>query len=147
MARFAHVYDAAHDLQQIQGYMSSFMATRFNGIKDSGVMTMETYDEVVLKWAVMADKYDMHVLCGHCERAMTMHWNFYQDKPGLVDQLGGRALQRIAKGLYRTLRPKGYSPCLRRQGPSVNDFIAWRQSGSIWSKRADGALAHPGVNR
>ena len=32
--------------------------------------------KTVLEWAIMADKYDMQELCGHCERAMAMHWNF-----------------------------------------------------------------------
>ena len=99
----------------------------------------------------MADKYDMHELCGQCERAMMMHWNFYQDKPGLVDQLGGRALQRIAKGLYHAQRPGAYGThvpggLIKDLYPSVNDFIAWRQSGSIWSKRVDSAFAHPAIN-
>lgn len=152
VARFAHVYDAPHALQQIQSYLSSFMEAHFNGTRDRGVMTMETYDEVVLKWAAMADMYDMHELCGRCEQAMTMHWNFYQDKPGLVDQLGGRALQRIAKGLNHAQRPGAYGTyapggLIIDLYPSVNDFIAWRQSGSIWSKRADGALEHPDVTR
>ncbi len=72
-------------------------------------------------------------LCAHCERAMMKHWDVYQDKPDLVDQLGGRALQRIAKGLYHTITPP--MGC-NHTGlcPSVFDFMAWRQSGSMWSQ-------------
>ena len=139
VARFAHTYDVPHALRHVEDYLSAFMGKRFSTSRESPAATMETYDEVVLKWAVMADVYDMQELCAHCERAMMKHLNFYQNKPDLVDQLGSRALQRIAKGLYHTLRPPmgcNYTGLY----PSVFDFMAWRQSGSVWSKAAGSAL-------
>ena len=139
VARFAHTYDVPHALRHVEDYLSAFMGKRFSTSRESPAAIMETYDEVVLKWAVMADVYDMQELCAHCERAMMKHWNFYQNKPDLVDQLGSRALQRISKGLYHTLRPPmgcNYTGLY----PSVFDFMAWRQSGSVWSKAAGSAL-------
>ena len=133
VARFAHTYDVPHALRHIEDYLSAFMDKRFSNSRESAAAAMETYDVSVLKWAVMADVYDMQELCAHCERAMMKHWSFYQDKHDVVDQLSSRALQRIAKGLYHTLRPPmgcSYTGLY----PSVFDFMAWRQSGSIWSK-------------
>ena len=63
----------------------------------------EIWDDVVLAWAVMADKFDMQELCGHCERAMVMYWDCFHDKFDLVGQLSSSALQRIAMGLQKTL--------------------------------------------
>ena len=126
VARFAHTYDAPHALRHVQDYLSAFMDKRFSNCRESPAAAMDTFDEVVLKWAVMADTYDMHELCAHCERAMMKHWDFYQDKPGMVDQLSSRALQRIAKGLYRTLRPPmgcNYTGLY----PIVLEFMAWRR--------------------
>ena len=89
----------------------------------------------------MADKFDMHELCGHCERAMVMYWESFQDKPHLVDQLSRGALQRTAKGLNWTLlasteHPSGNVSCSYKEPgkyytpqryPTVQDVIAWRQ--------------------
>lgn len=78
----------------------------------------------MLSWALMADKFDMHELCGHCERAMMMHWSHFDDKAKLGDQRSSSALLRIAKGLNQTmLSSTGYSYC---NVPDVHEFIARR---------------------
>ena len=102
VARFAHTYDVPHALRHVETYLTCLMDARFK-IKACSRMTGETRDEVVLAWAIMADKYDMHELCGHCERAMMMYLEYYHDKPELIGQLSSGALQRIAKGLHFTL--------------------------------------------
>ena len=75
------MYDAPQALQRVQVYLTAFMSACFES-KDPAELTGETCAEVVLAWAVMADKFDMHELCGHCERAMVMHWDQFQDTPG-----------------------------------------------------------------
>ena len=102
VARFAHTYNAPHALQHVQVYLTAFMKACFMCKNSSGLIE-ETSMKNVLTWAVMADKFDMHELCGHCERAMVMYWDTFQDKPDLLDQLSSGALQRIAKGLNGTL--------------------------------------------
>ena len=86
VARFAHTYDAPHALRHVQAYLTGFMDANFRN-KQGSVMTEETNGEDVLAWALMADKFDMHELCGHCERAMAMHWTYFHDKPELAGQL------------------------------------------------------------
>ena len=150
VARFAHTYDAPHALHHVHVYLSAFMDARFTG-KDCAGLTGETCDKVVLAWAVMADKLDMHDLCGHCERAMVMYWESFQDKPALLEQLSSGALQRIAKELNKSLtapavhqwssaasgfdayltvtnRPaEGMIKCSKQGYPGVREFIAWRR--------------------
>ena len=152
VARFAHTYDAPHALLHVEAYLTGFMDERFK-CKDSAGTTDAPYKETMLAWAVMADRFDMHQLCDHCERAMVMYWDSFQNKPDLVDQLSRGALQRIAKGLNMTLMApidgqwilnfigsasqRGRAHNLadqleefqssRRKYPDVRDFIAWRQ--------------------
>lgn len=141
VARFAHAYDVPHALRHVEAYLTGFMDVRFK-TKDGAGLTGETCDKVVLAWALMADKFDMHELCGHCERAMVMYWEHFLDKPELVDQLSSSAFQRIAKGLHKTMATLVESASnhyndyhYRNQGghmsfmqyPKVCDFIAWRR--------------------
>lgn len=71
VARFAHTYDVPHALQHVQDYLSAFMDKRFSNSRESPAAAMEPYDEVVPKWAVMADVYDMQAVrplrAGHDE--------------------------------------------------------------------------------
>ena len=126
VGRFAHTYDAPLALQRVQVYLRALMSARFRS-KDSAELTGETCDEHVLAWAVMADKYDLHQLCGHCERAMVMHWDHFQDKTKLIDQLSSGALQRVAKGLSATVSANYGRICSIQKYPSVEHFITWRQ--------------------
>ena len=77
----------------------------------------------MLAWAVMADKFDMHELCGHCERAMVMHWERFQDRPDLVGQLSSGALQRIAKGLNKALWATTGHQGMTARYPDVQEFL------------------------
>ena len=99
VARFAHIYDMPHALRHVQAYVTAFMAAQFPSKLSSG-KTGEMF-RVLLPWAVMADKYNMLELCGHCERALVMHWEAYQDSPDLAGQLSSGAIQRVAKGLTK----------------------------------------------
>ena len=132
VARFAHTYDAPHALRHVEAYLAAFLDARFRNkttlalCKSTKTSDIYTWRDV-LSWAVMADNFGMHELCGQCERGMMMYWEEYHDAPELVDQLSSSALQRIAKGLSRTLlserearAPQGH------KYPSVRDFIAWR---------------------
>ena len=80
VARFAHTYDAPHALRHVEAYLTAFMDARFK-IFVWHALTGKTSGENLLKLAVMSDEYSMHELRGHCERAMTMFWNDYQDRP------------------------------------------------------------------
>ena len=124
VAQFAHTYDAPHALQHVQVYLVAFMDANFNN-KNSPAVTAEASSANVLPWAAMADKFDMHDLCGHCERALAMHWQYFEDRPDLVGQLSSSALQRIAKGLNRSLLAKA-GPYGTLTYPDVQQFIAWR---------------------
>ena len=126
VGRFAHIYDAPHALQRVQVDLTAFMSGRFKS-KDSAELTGQTCDENVLTWAVSADKYDMYELCGHCERPMVMHWDHFQDKHKLVDQLSSGALHRIARGLNAVVSANYGRTCSDQKYPSVHDFIAWKQ--------------------
>ena len=76
----------------------------------------------------MADKFDMHELRGHCERAMVMCWELFQSKPDLLDQMSYSALQRVAKGLNTTLLAcEKYQPGRALDYPAVKEVIAWGQ--------------------
>ena len=125
VVRFAHIYGMPHALQHVQTYLAAFMETRFKSKQCAG-MTGETREKVVLEWAIMAEKYSMHELCGHCERAMMMYWECFDDKPELTDQLSNSALQRIAKGLHKNLLASaGHN--MEQNYPDVKEFVAWRQ--------------------
>ena len=119
VARFAHTYDAPHAFRHVEAHLIAFMDVRFQSIPCAG-MTGETREETVLGWALMADKFDMDLFCGHCERDMMIHWGCFLDKPGLTDQLGSSALQRIAKGLYKILRVSLWQQLLGSKG-----LISW----------------------
>lgn len=117
VARFAHVYDVAHALRHVQAYMTALMAAQFPSKLSAG-KTGEMF-RVLLPWAVMADKYNMLELCGHCERALVMHWERYQDSPDLAGQLSSAAIQRIAKGLNKTL----WASQTAARYPDVQEFL------------------------
>ena len=121
-----------HALRHIEAYLTAFMITGFQ-TKECFLVTS---DEVVLEWALMADKFDMHELCGHCERAMVMCWDSYHKKPELIDQLSSGALQRIAKGLHFTQNrcpTCGYYSNITAHHPTFHKYpdachiSAWRQ--------------------
>ena len=90
-------------------------------------VTWETRVNDVLKWEIMADKFNMRELCAHCERAMVMHWNYFHDKPELVEQLSSGALTRIAKGLSTTLTKLGSVYSCSKCYPEKQDFVAWME--------------------
>ena len=144
VARFAHTYDAPHALRDIQAYLTAFVDERFRTkqaammsrhVEDSSVSMhlpihdvckgAKSYDRMVLEWAVMADKFDMHELRGHCERAMMMYWEQFYDRSDLVDRLSHSALQRIAKGLSKSLMHSAAPQ--NRSYPDAVDFINWGQ--------------------
>ena len=160
VARFAHTYDAPHALQQIQDYLIAFMDerlkvnemwTEFVGMWSlNDRLTGKLYEKSVLEWAIMADKFDMHELCGHCECTMVKYWNCFHNKPDLVDQMSSGMLKRIAKGLSLTLlapvetvydcdagnhkifyytadEVNGKILRSRQKYPGVADYISWRQ--------------------
>ena len=125
VAHFAHAYDVPHALRRVEEYLTAHMQACYDS-KDcnDGSISKKCSTERLLEWAIMADKFDMHDLCGHCERAMIMEWDQFEDKPDLLDQLSSGALQRIAKGLNKALLVAGrYS----RQYPDVKDVTAWRR--------------------
>ena len=116
VAHFAHAYNAPHALRQMQAYLVASMSDQhFSVTSSAGLIGHQQgeskscspsgrpYDKAVLDWALMADKYDMHELRGHCDRAMVIYWRCYQDRPELLNQLSSSALQRIAKGLNEAL--------------------------------------------
>ena len=73
----------------------------------------------------MAEKFEMHELHDQCERAIVMHWECFQDRHDLVNQLSSSALKRIAKGLNRALfASTSYS---NQTYPDVREFAAWRK--------------------
>lgn len=117
VARFVHKYDVPHALRHVEAYMTAHMTVRYMSDNyDDG----RCYKKQLLVWALMADKLDMHELCGHCERAMMVEWEHFAYRSELADQLSGSALQRIAKGLLIYGR---YYP---HRFPDVSDFMAWR---------------------
>ena len=128
VARFAHTYDAPHALRHVQAYLTGYMEAHFKS-KQSSIMTEESGKDV-LAWALMADKFDMHDLCGHSERAMVMHWSYFENRPDLSGQLSSSALQRIAKGLNQIVSSMAGYPSYSRC-PDVNEFIAWRQGKQL----------------
>ena len=69
----------------------------------------------------------MHELRGHCERAMAMHWQCYQERPDLLDQLSSSALQRIARGLHEALWATTGGSIHTNKFPDAREFIAWGQ--------------------
>ena len=126
VARFAHAYDAPHALQHVQVYLTAFMDSHYRN-KGQAVVTAKTWSRSVVPWAVMADKFDMLELCGHCERALVMYWKTIEDRSDLVGQLTSNALQRIAKGLNRALLAAIAGPHSRLSYPDAQHFIAWRK--------------------
>ena len=142
LARFAHAYDAPHALRQMQAYLVASMSDQHfsvtssaghqhqHGESKSCSPSGRSYDQTVLDWALMADKYDMHELRGHCDRAMAMHWRCYQDRPELLNQMSSSALQRIAKGLNEALFVTAAyheGSIKEREFPDAHKFIAWGQ--------------------
>ena len=140
VVRFAHTYDAPHALQQVEECMIAFVKQRARQCFDewtlAGAAALEEsklFDRTigkppaytVLEWAIMADKYDMQELCGHCELAMVFYWEQFQAEPDLVDQLSSCTLQRIAKGLSSALATAYGSK--RVNYPGKDDVIAWEQ--------------------
>ena len=131
VARFAHTYDAPHVLRHIEAYLTAFMEANFShmvlSVGNSGKPGICTSRDL-LEWAVMADNFDMHELRGRCERAMVMSWDQYQDRPHLLDKLSCSALQRVAKGLNRTLlASQKRHPGSALEYPAVQEVIAWGQ--------------------
>lgn len=136
VARFAHIYDVPHALRQVQAYLTDFMDRKYrfkpcDGTTEKGkgsdFALRDTAVKTIVEWALMADRYDMHELRGQCEQVIMMHWECFQDKPDLVDQLSRGALQRIAKGLNTTLLASEWQAKKRKYAPA-HDFIAWRQT-------------------
>ena len=133
VARFAHTYDAPYALRHVEANLTALMDADFKCKKYCGPTGICTFEnrictfEYILEWAVMADKFHMHELCGHCERAMVMYWEGFQDKPKLLDQLSSGALQRIAKGLNSTLlaTARRHSQEYSLGIPGVQEFTAW----------------------
>ena len=134
VARFAHTYDAPHVLQHVEAYMTAFIlnfkkSCRIEPVKADtpGGGPTCTFKET-LDWAVMADKFGLHELRGHCERALMLSWNWFQDRPDLLDNLSCSALQRISKGLNTTLLAleKGH-PESALEFPAAQEVIAWGQ--------------------
>ena len=130
VARFAHTYDAPHALRHVEAYLRAFMGT----FEKSCVMTAKAYDpdsctfKDFMTWAVMAENFDMHELRCHCERAMMRSWEYFQDKPDMLDQLSRSAFQRIATGLNTALlASEKYQPGKALVYPAVQDVIAWGQ--------------------
>ena len=121
VARFAHIYDVPHALRHVQAYMTSFIAVHFIEKLSAGE-TGEMF-RVLLPWAVMADKYNMLQLCGHCERALVMHWERFQDSPDLAGQLSSGAIQRIAKGLNKALWATTVDQGVAALYPDVQEFL------------------------
>ena len=133
VARFAHTYDVPHALRQVQAYLtilleghSQFFATGMCMRRKILVerATSKKYASTVVDWALMADKYNMYRLGGHCERIMVINWGVFQDHPELVDKLSSSALRRIAKGLHETLVASLGMKCYVY--PSADDFCEWR---------------------
>ena len=130
VARFAHKYDAPHALRHVAAYLTAFMDAKFascgvNPLTSKGSCTLNE----LRTWAVMADKFDLRELCGHCERTLLFNWENIQDGPTSFDRLSRGALRRVAKGLHATLlaeRSAGATGGLKY--PPASDFIAWRQA-------------------
>ena len=130
VARFAHTYDAPHALRHVEAFMAAFLDAHYTSkaAKPGAMFTWRsafTWQDT-LDWAVMADKFDMRELRGHCERAMVLHWKSFSRSPGLVDQLSRSALQRITKGLNAMLVAEREARGTQgHKYPPVRDFIAW----------------------
>ena len=84
-------------------------------------------DQDVLGLAVMADKLDMHKLCGACERAMMVQWGKFAGYDQVM-QLSVGALKRIAVGLHMTLQASTAPE--QRAYPAKLDMVAWRQQSN-----------------
>lgn len=133
VARFAHTYDVPHALQQAQAYLTTLLEghSQFFEVVDIYGPTKQlceratgkTYARTVVDWALMADKYDMRGLCGHCERVMVIYWEYFQYEDVLVEQLSSSALRRIARGLHKTLVASLGPNCYIY--PSADDFTDW----------------------
>ena len=135
MQQSTWAYDVPHALRQVQAYLTTILEGHsqfFEVVHITGCCkelckraTGRMYGRTVVDWTLMADKYDMRGLCGHCERVMVIYWECFQDNPVLVDQLSSSALRRIAKGLHKTLvasldlGPNCYIY------PSADDFTDW----------------------
>ena len=136
VARFAHAYDAPQALRHVEAYLADTVDAQYNTKTSDEMPEREggelfdcqgfLNDETVLDWALMAEHFGMHDLHDQCERAMVMHWECFQDRPDLVDELSWPALQRIAKGLNMALLATARSTCNIRY-PDVRDFAAWRE--------------------
>ena len=130
VVRFAHTYDAPHALRHVEAFMAVFLDAHYTSkaAKSRAVFSWQstfTWQDT-LDWAVMADKFDMRELRGHCERAMVMHWKSFSKSPSLVDQLSRSALQRITKGLNVMLMAEREARGTQgHKYPPVRDFIAW----------------------
>ena len=135
VARFAHAYDAPHALQHVQVYMAAFLDA-FQKNNRWAAMTAETVIRCVVLWAVLADKFDMHELCGRCERALVIKWKTVEDRPDLAGQLSSSALQRVAKGLNRALLAAAGPYNLKY--PDAQQFIAWRKGEQPTVHASDG---------
>ena len=111
VARFAHTYDVPHAMWQVQAHLIDIIDTKWRIKLGDLTENVAAFDrglnnnsaKTMVDWALMADRFDTHKLCGHCEQLMMMYWESFQDRPDLVDQLSRGALRRIAKGLNTTL--------------------------------------------
>ena len=120
VARFAHIYDAPHALRHAEAYLNIKVTVWTES-------ECNNHDQDVLDLAVMADKFDMHRLCGACERAIMMQWGKFAGYDQ-VKQLSVGALKRIATGLHTTLQ--ACSEPEQRAYPAERDMVAWRQQSN-----------------
>ena len=136
VARFAHTYDAPHALRHVETYLVAYMDEHYQ-VKKSEMYYEASrrraqyregsrpYLQAMVNWTLMAEKYDMHELLGHCERAMIMYWECFHDKCDLVNQLSSGTVQRIAMGLSKTLLAS--EELKNMKYPRVNEFMTWRE--------------------
>ena len=127
VARFAHKYDAPHALRHAEAHLAVMVEVWRYRTERSAQQLAGLTDQDVLDLAVVADKFDMHRLCGACERAIMMQWGKFAGYDQ-VKQLSVGALKRIATGLHTTLQ--ACSEPEQRAYPAERDMVAWRQQSN-----------------
>ena len=129
VARFAHKYDAPLALRHVDAYLRAFMHTHYTCEDRLKRQKGDCSTAELITWAVLADNFELHELCGQCERTLTVNWKRVRDKPAHFEQLSRGALRRIAKGLHATLLAERCAGAKQgRVYPPVRDFVAWRQA-------------------
>ena len=126
VARFAHKYDAPHALRHAEAHLAVMVEVWKSRAERSAQQLAGLTDQDVVDLAVMADKFDMHKLCGACERAMMVQWGTFAGYDQVM-QLSVGALKRIATGLHMTLQASLEPE--ERAYPAERDMVAWRQQG------------------